>query len=433
VLNPAEFVLDQIREIRVIPENSCSTVRVKSRLFYGWFIVTASFTILFVIVGMVYYSFPVFYVSLIDEFGWSRTEVMAGYFFSILLIGPIFGISAGFLLDRYGTRRIILAGLLFAGTAFLGFAFMHSLLAYYFFYFMQTIGYVSAGPVSNQVLISHWFSRMRGRAMGLAYIGIGLGGAVAPVLTRFLIRETGWRQAMLVMGGVILIGLTSLTLALVKNRPSDIGLNSDGNPTPVAQQTNSSAPAISLRGALRMRAFWMILLGSLMSIGAVGGIIQHLQLYLRDQRFTPEDAAQVASFLLIASILGRITMGFLADRFPRKYVMLAACLMVAAGILLLYFSAASSAVYMFAFIFGFGMGADYMLIPLMTAECFGLGSLGRLMGVILTTDAVAQALAPMLVGRIYDLQRSYDWGLALLASMAILGAFAVTLIPTHHS
>ncbi|HEY2933401.1 MAG TPA: MFS transporter [Acidobacteriota bacterium] len=402
-----------------------------SRVFYGWFIVTASFTNLFVIVGIVYYSFPVFYVPLIDEFGWTRTQVMSGYFFSILLIGPIFGISAGFLLDRYGARRIILAGLMFAGAAFLGFAFMHSLPAYYLFYFMQTIGYVSAGPISNQVLISHWFSRMRGRAMGLAYIGIGLGGAVAPVLTRFLIREAGWRQAMLAMGGIILIGLTSLTLALVKNRPSDIGLCPDGDPRPVTQPANPSAPAISLGGAIRTRAFWMILFGSLMSIGAVGGIIQHLQLYLRDHRFTLEHAAQVASFLLIASILGRVTMGYLADRFPRKYVMFAACLMVAAGILLLCFSAAPGAVYMFAFIFGFGMGADYMLIPLMTAECFGLGSLGRLMGVILTTDAVAQALAPVLVGRIFDLHQSYDWGLALLASMAILGALAVTLIPTH--
>lgn len=402
-------------------------------VFYGWRIVSASFTILFVVVGMVYYSFPVFYAPLIDEFGWSRAQVTAGYFFSILLIGPIFGISAGFLLDRYGTRRVILAGLLFAGAAFLGFAFMQSLLAYYLFYFMQTIGYVSAGPVSNQVLISHWFSRMRGRAMGLAYVGIGLGGAVAPVLSEFLIREAGWRRAMLAMGGIILIGLTSLTLALVKNRPSDIGLYPDGDPMPVAEQANPGAVAIGLRGAMRTRAFWMILMGSLLSIGAVGGIIQHLQLYLRDQRFTPERAAQVASFLLIASILGRVSMGYLADRFPRKHVMVAACLMVAVGILILYRSAAPATVYLFAFIFGFGMGADYMLIPLMTAECFGLKSLGRMMGVILTTDAVAQALAPVVVGRIYDLYQSYDGGLALLACMAVAGASAVALIPIHRS
>ncbi len=403
------------------------------RVFYGWRIVTASFTILFVVVGIVYYSFPVFYLPLINEFGWSRAEVTAGFFFSILLIGPLFGISAGFLIDRHGTRRILLTGLLFAGSAFLGFAFMHSLLAYYLFYFMQTIGYVSAGPIPNQVLISHWFSRMRGRAMGLAYVGIGVGGAVAPVLARFLIREAGWRRAMLALSGIILLVLIPLALALVKNRPSDMGLCPDGDPAPAAERATPATPATTLRQAMRTRSFWMILTGSLLSIGAVGGVIQHLQLYLGDRRFTPDRAAQVASFLLVASILGRITMGYLADRFPRKYVMLAACLMVAAGIPLLYFPTVPGTVYIFAFIFGFGMGADYMLIPLMTAECFGLASLGRLMGVILTTDAISQALAPVVVGRIYDLHRSYDSGFALLAAMAASGALAVIWIPTSRS
>ena len=403
------------------------------RVFYGWRIVTASFTILFVVVGIVYYSFPVFYPPLIDEFGWSRAEVTGGFFFSILLIGPLFGISAGFLIDRHGTRRILLTGLLFAGSAFLGFAFMHSLLAYYLFYFMQTIGYVSAGPIPNQVLISHWFSRMRGRAMGLAYVGIGVGGAVAPVLARFLIREAGWRRAMLALSGIILLVLIPLALALVKNRPSDMGLCPDGDPAPAAERATPATPATTLRQAMRTRSFWMILTGSLLSIGAVGGVIQHLQLYLGDRRFTPDRAAQVASFLLVASILGRITMGYLADRFPRKYVMLAACLMVAGGIALLYFSTVPGTVYIFAFIFGFGMGADYMLIPLMTAECFGLASLGRLMGVILTTDAISQAVAPVVVGRIYDLHRSYDAGFALLAAMATSGAFAVILIPKSGS
>ncbi len=403
------------------------------RVFYGWRIVTASFTILFVVVGIVYYSFPVFYPPLIDEFGWSRAEVTGGFFFSILLIGPLFGISAGFLIDRHGTRRILLTGLLFAGSAFLGFAFMHSLLAYYLFYFMQTIGYVSAGPIPNQVLISHWFSRMRGRAMGLAYVGIGVGGAVAPVLARFLIREGGWRRAMLALSGIILLVLIPLAWALVRNRPSDMGLYPDGDPAPAAERVTPGTPATTLRQAMRTLSFWMILAGSLLSIGAVGGVIQHLQLYLRDRQFTPDRAAQVASFLLVASILGRITMGYLADRFPRKYVMLAACLMVAAGIPFLYFPTVPGTVYIFAFIFGFGMGADYMLIPLMTAECFGLASLGRLMGVILTTDAISQALAPVVVGRIYDLNRSYDSGFALLAAMAASGALAVSLIPTSRA
>ncbi len=397
-------------------------------MFYGWRVAAACFTNLFVVVGIIYYSFPVFYAPLIEEFGWSRAEVTAGFFLSIIVVGPVFGISAGFLIDSYGSKRVLLVGLASAAAAFLGFAWMHSLLLYYVFYFMQTVGYVSAGPIPNQVLISQWFSRMRGRAMGLAYVGIGIGGAVAPVFSQYLTRHFGWRVAMLSIGGIILLALIPLTTVLVRNRPADMGLFPDGSEKP-ASRAHREAP-VELRTALKAPAFWLIMTGSLMSIGAVGGIIQHLQLYLRDQHFTPEKAALVASYLLISSIVGRVIMGYLADRYSRKYVMLSACLLVACAIPDLYSVAIPGFVYLFAVVFGFGMGADYMLIPLITAECFGLSSLGKLMGVILTADSLAQAFAPVLVGHIYDLQKSYNWGFAVLIMMAAAGALAVSRIRT---
>jgi sugar phosphate permease len=400
-------------------------------MFYGWRVAAACFTNLFVIVGIVYYSFPVFYAPLIQEFGWTRVQVTAGFFLSILIVGPIFGLSAGFLIDRYGARRILLVGLLFAGAAPLGFAFMHSLPVYYFFYFMQSIGYVSAGPIPNQVLISHWFSRMRGRAMGLAYVGIGVGGSLAPVLAQMLIRESGWRPAMLAISGIFFLFLIPATLFLVKNRPAEMGLQPDGDLDQDRQSADSNpvAPSLSLAPAIKTRAFWLVLVGSMMSIGAVGGVIQHLQLYLLGQHFTAEHAARIASLLLMASILGRIVMGYLADRFAKKYVMLAACLMIAGAIPLLYAVEYPGAIYAFALVFGFGMGADYMLIPLLTAECFGVARLGRLMGIILTTDAIAQALAPVVVGRVYDLEGTYSWSFALLSVMAAAAALAIALVP----
>jgi sugar phosphate permease len=301
------------------------------------------------------------------------------------------------------------------------------LAVYYLFYFMQTIGYVSAGPIPNQVLISHWFSRLRGIAMGTAYLGIGVGGAAAPVLAQFIIRHWGWRIAMFSIGGIIVLFLIPITLVVIKNRPADMGLQPDGSLEPVTD-SKPGGEEFRLRRALHTPDFWLILIGSLMSIGAVGGVIQHLQLHLRDQRFTPEHAAQIASLLLISSIAGRLMMGYLADRCAKKYVMLAAFMMVAGAIPFLYTVQTPGAVHLFAIIFGFGMGADYMLIPLMTAECFGVASLGRLMGVILTTDALSQALTPVLVGRIYDIHKSYNSGFALLIGMAAMGAIAVMFI-----
>ncbi len=399
-------------------------------MFYGWRIAAACFTILFVIVGIVYYSFPVFYAPLIDEFGWSRAQVTAGFFYGILIVGPIFGISAGFLIDRFGTRRVLVAGLTAAGAAFLGFGFMHSLGAYYIFYFLQTVGYVSAGPIPNQVLISQWFSRMRGRAMGIAYVGIGVGGAVAPVLAQFLVRRLGWRPAMFALCGGIFLLLMPLAAFVVKDRPSDLRLLPDGDeaPRPIQSGVLLTGPRINLRATLKTRAFWMILIGSTLSIGAVGGVIQHLQLFLRDQGFVPESAARIASLLLVSSIAGRLIMGYLADRFDKRHVMMGAFLMVGGAIPFLYLVHVPGIVYVVALLFGVGMGADYMLIPLVTAQRFGVASLGRLMGVILTSDAIGQAFAPVVVGRIYDLNGNYAWGFAILAAAALSAALAATQI-----
>lgn len=396
-------------------------------MFYGWRVAAASFAILFVIVGIVYYSFPVFYLPLIDEFGWTRAQVTAGFAISIIIVGPLFGISAGFLIDHLGPRRILLVGLLLAGIAFLGYGWMHSLGVYYLFYFLQTAGYIVAGPIPNQVLISNWFNRFRGRAMAGAYLGIGIGGAAAPILAGFLIKNVGWRWAMRAIGALILLVIIPITIKFVRNRPSDLGLLPDGS-VPAQSHIGTLEGFSSLAKVLRTPAFWLIALGSFMSIGAIGGVIQHLVLFLKDSGFTADEATRVPSVLLVSSIAGRIIMGWLADYFPKKYVMLAACLCVGSAVPLLYSPNLGTMAYVFAAIFGFGMGADYMMIPLITAECFGLRSLGRIMGVIITTDSIGQAFAPVAVGHIYDVTQSYNWAFVLLTTMALSGALAIAFV-----
>lgn len=398
-------------------------------MFYGWKIAAASFAILFFVIGIVYYSFPVFYGPLINEFGWTRAQVTAGFAISIVVIGPLFGISAGFLIDRYGPRRVLLLGLVFAGTAFLGYGWMQTLWVFYLFYFLQTAGYVVAGPIPNQVLISNWFNRYRGRAMAVAYLGAGIGASAAPEVAGFLIDSVGWRWAMRSISACILLALIPITLKMVRNRPSDLKLLPDGAAPAEARVAKAAAGGYgSLGSVLRTPAFWLIALGSFMSIGAVGGVIQHLVLFLQDQGFTAVEARRVPVLVGLASIAGRIVMGWLADKFPKKYVMLAACLFVGGAVPLLYSPNLGTTAYVFAVIFGFGMGADYMLIPLLTADCFGLRSLGRIMGVIITTDSVGQAFAPVVVGHIFDVTKSYDWAFVLLTAMALSGALAIAFV-----
>jgi MFS family permease len=185
-----------------------------------------------------------------------------------------------------------------------------------------------------------------------------------------------------------------------------------------------------VRWAFKTLAFYLVALGSMCSIGAVSGTQQNLKLFFSlDMNYTQGEAAEVASLVLAFSIIGRLLMGWLADRFPKKYVMLLIYLLVASGIPLLFLAPSKLAVYAFAAIFGIGLGGDYMIIPLMTAELFGVRVLGRLMGVILTSDGVAEALSPWLIGHIRDVTGSYSAGFLVLIAMALLGAVAIACLP----
>jgi sugar phosphate permease len=290
---------------------------------------------------------------------------------------------------------------------------------FYFFYFFNALGYVCGGPLPNQVLLSQWFDRTRGRAMGIAYLGIGIGGALVPFLANRLTQQFGWRISLQILGALIV--LIAFPLAyMVKER------STDGDRTSPAE----AGQAPPLREVLTTPAFYLLAIGSMCSIAAVGGTNQHLKLFLSlDRGYSQGDAAQVISLVLAVSIAGRLLMGWLADRIPRKQVMLVIYLLVASAVPLLIVSSSGSLMYVFAIVFGLGLGGEYMIIPLMAAELFGVRVLGRVMGIVLTADGVAEATAPMLVGYLRDLKGNYDYAFFLLVGAALVGAAAVALLP----
>jgi sugar phosphate permease len=383
------------------------------------YVAVVAFFTLFTIVGLALYGLPFFYDFLVTDYGWSRARVTSGNALSKLLIGPIFGFAVGWIVDKYGPRRMMLAGILMAGTALVGLSYASTLWMFYLFYLFNALGYVCGGPLPNQVLISRWFKGARGKAMGFAYVGIGLGGALVPLLAHGLIDAYGWHAALRIIG--VLIVVISLPFAFfVKEVP----------PGGTVQKAASSAASVSIRSVLRNPLFYLLAIGSMCSIAAVGGTSQHLKLFLSlDRHVDQGKIASVLSLLLGASIVGRLVMGWLADRYPRKYVMLLIYCLVAAAIPILFVAHWPGAIYVFAIIFGIGIGGDYMIIPLMAADIFGVRVLGRVLGVILTADGVAEATAPMLVGYMRDTQGTYAGGFTTLIGLAALGAVAVLMLP----
>jgi MFS family permease len=378
-------------------------------------VAATSFLALFSVVGLALYGLPLYYDFMVQDFGWSRTQVTSGNAISKLLVGPLFGFIAGWIVDRFGPRRLMLAGIVMAGGAVMGLGAMSSLWMFYFFYLFNAIGYVCGGPLPNQVLLSRWFDKSRGRAMGFAYLGIGAGGAVVPLLSHWLTQAVGWRGALEILGGLIIV--LALPMAyFVKESPA-----------PVTDRRASPAP---MKEVFRSPAFYLLAIGSMCSIAAVGGANQHLKLFLTlDEKYPQASAAGIISLVLTCSIIGRLLMGWMADYVPKKYVMLLIYFLVAGSVPLLFFASTPGVMYLFAVIFGLGLGGEYLIIPLIAAELFGIRLLGRLMGIVLTADGVAEAVSPMLIGYLRDNTGNYQLGFTFLIVMALVGAATIALLP----
>jgi sugar phosphate permease len=388
-----------------------------------------AFFALFSVVGLALYGLPLYYDFMVREFGWSRTMVTSGNALSRLVVGPVFGFGTGWIVDRFGPRRLMMAGILMAGSALVGLGAISALWMFYLFYLLNALGYLCGGPLPNQVLLSRWFDRTRGKAMGFAYLGIGIGGALVPMLANALTQRIGWRGSLQVLG--VLVVLIALPLAyFVKEAPAAAPKNKASSAE--ARRPARSLPSVG--GVLRSPAFYLLAIGSMCSIAAVGGTNQHLKLFLSlDRGYAQGDAARVISLVLACSIAGRLLMGWLADRMPKKFVMLLIYLLVASSIPLLLIASSETPIYLFAVVFGIALGGEYMIIPLMAGELFGVNVLGRVLGIVLTADGVAEATAPMLVGYLRDSRGAYNAGFLTLVGTALAGAVAIGMLPSRRT
>src|SRR3984957_13700102 len=361
------------------------------RVFYGWWIVMAAFLNLFFAVGIIFYGFPVFYPAFLASLGFTRAQVTQGFLLGFLVVGLPFGLLAGVLIDRIGARWVILSGVGFIGLPLILMNWMTRFWQYELLCVAEVLGYTLAGPIANQVLISRWFRARRGRAMGYAYLGLGLGGVVAPPLANFLIRNFGWRHALEITGALILIVLFPVGFWITRSAAAEMGLMPDGaSPELSGNGDLPEAASSGVSAAVRTANFWLILIGATLVIGAINAVIQHFILFMKDQGYSTTTATRFLSILLASSLGGRVVVGYFADRFKKKNTMALFYLLLGGAIPLLCIARQPLAALAFTVVFGFAMGADYMLIPLVTAESFGVASLGKLLALIIMGYSIGQ-------------------------------------------
>ena len=399
------------------------------RTFYGRAIVIAAFITFGIAVGVPYYNLPFFYDYFQKAFHWDLGQITLGFPLAALLtiwIGPA-------LVPHFSPRKLIVVGTALTAVALFGFGMMRgSLRVYFALYFVYTVGYIFSGPIPHQILVSYWFQRLRGRAMGVVYVGVGLFGGLGSFFVRAVTHRYGFQTALLTLGA-LMFATWPLALFVLKDKPSEIGQYPDGadHPPPDGQL----APC-TFAHLLRSRSFWLLLLGSLCSIGSIGAINTHMKFVFRDAGFTNQavlDSTWTTASVLIlwSSIVGRLSIGYFADLFSKKRVMTATYFIVALTILALLSVSPGHAgsVYLFAVVFGFSMGADYMLIPLMAAEQFGVNTLARAMALILPVNTIGQTWCPYLISYLRERFGNYLAPMAVVFAIAMLGALAIAALP----
>jgi Na+/melibiose symporter-like transporter len=400
-----------------------------TKRFYGWWITAAAFVTSGLAVGVPYYNVPFFYDYFERACGWSRSQITLGFPLAALLtiwMGPL-------LVPRFSPRKLIVAGSALTALALAGFARMGSdLTVYYALWIVFTAGYMFSGPIPHQLIVSHWFRRNRGKAMGIVYVGNGLMGSVGSLLVQPLTARFGFRTALVTLAVIVMI-CWPVAILFLRDKPSDVGQFPDGDRVEPAE---AAVDSLSFASLVRNYSFFLLLIGSFCAIGAVGAINFHMKFVFLDQGFAKGAIAdstwRTASVLILwSSVIGRLAVGALADRFPKKWVMTATFALVAATIpnLLLVRPGHVGLLYTFAVLFGFGLGADYMLIPLMAAEQFGINSLSRAMAVILPVNTIGQTWLPYLVSILRDRTGSYSVAMGVVLAVAAAGAVAIAILP----
>lgn len=398
--------------------------------FFGWWIVAFAFLTFGIAVGIPYYGMPFFYDYYEKTFGWSRKEITLGFPLAATLtlwVGPL-------VMHRFSPRKLMAIGTGLTALAFLGFGTMGgSLPLYYAFWVLYIVGYIFSGPIVHQVIVSQWFRKNRGKAMAVVYLGVGVfGGLSQKAIAKPLTEGYGFQQALILIGGIMLMAWP-LALIFMRDKPSEKGQFPDGGMFAPAEM---KAEPKSFGYLLRQPAFWLLLIGSACSIGSIGSINQHMKFVFKEQGFTEQGvlngmSSDATLYILWSSIAGRLIMGYLADQFSKKIVMMITYFMVAGTIplLLLVTPGQDMNLYVFAILFGFAMGADYMLIPLMAAEQFGVNTLARAMAIILPTDTIGQTWFPYGVSWLREYYGNYGVALNVVFITAAIGAIAIALLP----
>ena len=385
-------------------------------------------------VPIIGFSFSVFFKSLSQEFHWSRAEISLGFSLSLLVLSASLPI-VGRLVDKFGARKIILPSALLFGLGLISFYFLTARL-WHFYVIYVFLGIVGGGTaaVAYYKVISHWFDRRRGLALGLTMGGAGIGFFVMPSLSYALIVRVGWRMAYVLIGLFVIAVTLPIVGLFLKERPQLMGLLPDGDSESHASgQGTTIAGGLSGREAWHSGTFWVLCTALFLGSVSLNGCLIHMVPLLTDRGVSAQTAALIASVLGAATLLGRLGTGYLLDRFLATKIAICFFSLAAIGILILWAETANSLSFLAAALIGVGIGAEGDVMAYLVSRYFGLRAFGEIYAYVLAIYTLGAVVGPLLMGIVFDRSGSYSAILGPFLLITVAGSFLMSRLGPYRT
>jgi sugar phosphate permease len=400
------------------------------KFFYGYWILAGTFLLHALGSGEYFYGFSVFYNPLKEEYGWS-SAVTSGAVSLSRLEGGIEGPLVGFLIDKYGPRKLLSVGLFLTDLGFISMTLVDSVLMLYLVYGgLLSIGYNTGFSHSLSTMITFWFYKQRSRALSVYAIAAGVGGAlIVPLLAR-AINQYGWRTTSIICG--LSFWIIGFPLLLVfRDKPEDLGLLPDGIDLSLTkyieketQETKEIKYQITTKEAITSPTFSKLFLGEAFRSFLLSSIVLHQIPHLISIGIKETQAASILGLLIFVSIPGRLVFGALGDFLSKRLLLSFTMLFQALGVLILAYAKSVLHIYIFVIIYGLAYGGAIPLLMAIRGDLFGRESFAKISGLMAPFKTLGGVGGPIFAGYIFDLTGSYRIAFQIFAILAIFSSLA---------
>ncbi len=406
-----------------------STKTNKSRFFYGYIVVLASFLVVMIVYGA-QYSFGVFFKPVLNEFCWTRAATSGAYSLYMILHGFL-GVIAGRLNDRLGPRLLVTVCGLFLGLGYLLMSLIGAIWHIYLFYGV----FLSIGAAGIWVplisTVARWFVKGRGLVSGIVASGIGVGTIIMPPLANQLISSYSWRTSYIIVGLIALV-VTVIAAQFLRRDPSQVGQLAYGGDAAKTENPNMAVKEFSIGESILTRQFWIISIIFFLLGFCVQTVMVHLVPHATDIGVSADVAATILSIIGWVSIMGKIGLASAGDRLGNKRIMVIVLILASVAFLLLQLASGLWILYLFAAVFALGYGGEVAVRSPIMADFFGLRAHGAILGLVSLASCLGGAIGPLVAGRIFDISGSYYWAFVLCTAFSIVGLILVMLLkPTR--